>query len=119
MTQVEMKLGGPWEVRRRFKLAGASAPVQGKKVEHMLTQIPGVLGVSPDLTRNVVQVRYETTKTDYEAIRDALAASGFAPPGDRWAQWRARWWQYLDLTSRDNAGIKPSPCCNKPPTSKR
>ena len=115
----EIRPTRPWKVRRKFKVAGLSDAAQGEHLEQALNQITGVRGLAIDLPHRLVRVRYETTETDYQTIREVLAAAGLSPMRGWWADQKARWLQSLDLTSRENAGVKPPACCNKPPTVKR
>ena len=119
MKNPALRLQGPWEVRRKFKVADLSDPAKGEHVEQALNQIAGVRGLAIDIPHRLVRVRYETTETDYQTIRNALTAAGLSPVRGWWADRRARWLHSLDLTSRENAGAKPSACCNRPPTVKR
>jgi copper chaperone CopZ len=119
MTNTALKLQGPWEVCRKFKIPKLSDPDGAKHVESALNDVVGVRGLAVDLPHHLVQIRYETTETDYEAIRNALSAAGLAPIHGWWSERKARWLQDLDLTSRENAGVRPSPCCSKPPPAAR
>jgi len=119
MTHAALKLGGPWEVRRKFKIPALSDSDGADHVEQALNEVAGVRGFTLDLSHHLVRVRYETTETDYETIRNVLATAGLTPMCGWWAERKARWLQNLDLTSRENAGVRPSPCCNKPPRVKR
>jgi len=119
MIHPALKLEGPWEVRRKLKIPEMSDLADGEHVEQILNQVSGVRGYAVDLSHHLVRIRYETTETDYETIRTALSAAGLSPVRGRWADRKARWLQGLDLTSRENAGARPSPCCNKPPGAKR
>lgn len=115
MKNSALKLQGPWEVCRKFKIPTLSHGDDAEHLEQALNQIAGVRGLAVDLSRHSVRIRYETTETDYEAIRNALATAGLPPMHGWWAERKAHWLQNLDLTSRENAGVRPSPCCNKPP----
>lgn len=119
MTHPALKLQRPWEVRRKLKIPELSDSTDGEHVEQALNQIAGVRGLAVDLSHHLVRIRYETTETDYETIRNALSAAGLPPMHGWWADRKARWFQGLDLTRRENAGVRPSPCCNKPPIAKR
>lgn len=119
MTHAALKLQGPWEVRRTFKISALSDADHAEHVEQALNQVAGVRGVAVDLSRHQIKVRYETTETDYETIRNALGTAGLPPICGWWADRKAHWLQNLDLTSRENAGVRPSPCCNKPPPAKQ
>ena len=114
-----LKLQGPWEVRRKFKIPELSDSSDGEHVEQALNQIAGVRGLAVDLSHHLVRTRHETTGTDYETIRNALSAAGLPPMHGWWADQKARWLQNLDLTSRENAGVRSSRRCNEPPTVKR
>lgn len=118
MTHASLKLQGPWEVRRKFKVAGLSHAADARKVEQALFGIAGVRALSVDLSRRLVRVRYETTETDCQTIRNALETAGFPLADGWWTRRKYQWLQNLDLTGRENAGVKPSPCCNKPPGAK-
>ena len=118
MTSAALKLQGPWEVRRKFRIPALSDADGAEHVEQALNQVAGVRGVAIDFCHHLVRIRYETTETDYTTIRNALSAAGLPPKRGWWADQKARWLQNLDLTSRENAGVRPSPCCNKPPPAK-
>jgi hypothetical protein len=45
-----------------------------------------------------------------------MEAAGFPPADGYWARFKSGWYQSLDLTGRENAEVRPSACCNKPPT---
>lgn len=119
MTQAALKLRGPWEVRRKFRIPTLSDAGGAAHVEQALNQVTGVKGLAIELGRHLVKVRYETTETDYTTISNALNAIGLPPKHGWWADRKASWLQGLDVTSRENAGVRPSPCCNKPPPGKR
>ncbi len=119
MKHPVLKLEGPREVRRKLKIPEMSDWADGEHVEQTLNQVSGVRGCVVDLSHHLVRIRYETTETDYETIRTALSAAGLSPMRGWWADRKARWLQGLDLTSRENAGTRPSPCRNKPPGTKR
>ena len=119
MTQASLKLQGPWEVRREIKIPSISQPEDVKPLEQALSQVSGVRAMSVDPSRHRLQVRYEITETDYQSIERALEAVGFPPAGGWWARRRSRWLQTMDLTGRENASVRPSACCNKPPVARR
>ena len=119
MIHPALKLEGPWEARREFKIPEMSDLADGEHVEQILSQVSGVRGYAVDLPHHLVRIRYETTETDYTTIGTALSEAGLPPLRGWWADRKARWLQGLDLTSRENAGARPSPCCNKPPGVKR
>jgi copper chaperone CopZ len=119
MTHNMMKLQGPWEVRRRFKVTGLSDFAGAERLEKTLAEVEGVCAVVADVAKHLVRVRYEITRTDSDTIRAALEAAGFHPLDGVWARWKYQWFQFVDVTGRDNAGVKPSPCCNKVPVARR
>jgi copper chaperone CopZ len=106
-----------WEVKRKIRIPVALASAaDAKTLEQALRDIDGILQVSANGAKGTVFVRYLVTKTDYQALECALEAAGFPPAAGRWARFRSGWYQSLDLTGRENAGARPSACCNKPPT---
>ena len=119
MKHPPSKLQGPWEVRRTFKIPKLSDLADGEHIEQALNRVAGVRGFAVDTSRHLVRIRYETTETDYETIRTVLSVADLSPVHGWWADRKARWLQGLDLTSRENAGLKSPPCCNKPPAAKR
>jgi len=119
MTEASLQLQGPWEVRREIKVPTISQPEDAEPVERALSQIPGVRAMSVDFSRHRLKVRYEITETDYESLERALEAVGFPPAEGWWARRRAKWFQTMDLTGRENAAVRPSACCNKPPIARR
>lgn len=119
MTDASLKLQGAWEVCRKFEVSTMTRSADAAVVEKALAGVAGVRGVSVSAARRLVTVRYEITEADYKVIRDALAAAGFASSDGWWARRKAAWYQSLDQTGRDNAGVKASACCNKPPVIRR
>jgi hypothetical protein len=109
--------GNVWEVKRKIRVSAALATrADATNAERTLGAINGVLQVSADHARHTILARYLVTKTDYQALEHKLEATGFPPAEGRWARFKSGWCQSLDLTARENAGARPSPCCNKPPT---
>ncbi len=119
MTDASLKLQGPWEVCRKIRIPAIAHPADARPVERALSQVPGVRALCVDIARRRLKVRYEITETDYQAIEEALEGVGFPPADGWWARRRANWLQSLDLTGRENAAVKPSPCCNRPPAARR
>ena len=119
MTDASLKLQGPWEVRREIRVPSISRPDDANPVEQALSQVPGVRGMSVDVPRHRLKVRYEITQTDYQSLERTLESIGFPPAEGWWARRRSKWFQTMDLTGRENAAVRPSPCCNKPPTAGR
>jgi len=103
---------GAWEVRRSIQLASAPTQAGGQRLTRALAAIGGVLAVkvAPDTAR--IDLRYDITHTDYEALRQAIEANdGRCSRG--WAtRIKTGWYQYNDLTGRENAAIKTGACCN-------
>jgi hypothetical protein len=117
MTDTPLKPKGPWEVCRKFKVPALLRAADARVVEQALGQIGGIRALGVDISRCLVTVRYETTEIDHQGVRIALEAAGFPPADGWWARRRYKWLQRLDVTSRENAGARPSPCCNKPPNA--
>ena len=106
-----------WEVKRKIRLAAAlTNPADTANIERTLRDTDGVVQVAADGPKGTIYVRYLVTETDYQALERALEAAGFPPNESRWARFKSGWYQNLDLTGRENAGARPSACCNKPPT---
>lgn len=118
-TSNSLRPQGPWEVRRRIIIPGISQHSDVDAVEKILTEISGVRAVRIDESKHTATVRYEVTETDYCALEEALKTAGFESSPGWWARRKANWYQNLDLTGRENAGVRPSPCCNKPPRDAR
>ena len=106
-----------WEVRRKIRLPAAPTnAAEAASLEQTLRDIDGVLQVSADPAKREIRVRYLVTQTDYQSLEHALEVAGLPPADSRWERFKSRWYQNLDLTGRENAGARPSACCNKPPT---
>jgi len=119
MKNTSLKLQGPWEVCRRFTFPSMATSEDAEQIRQALNELAGVRGMDFDLAGHVFKIRYETTETDYLAIEDAVEQAGF-PPIDSWlARKKKNWFQRLDLTSRENAGVETPACCNKPPARPR
>jgi copper chaperone CopZ len=81
MTQAALKLLGPWEVRRKFRIPALSDTGGAAHVEQALNQVAGVKGVAIDVDHHLVKVRYEPTETDYTTISNAV---GLPPQRGCW-----------------------------------
>ena len=112
-----MKPHGAWEVRRKIDLASVPGQTTANRVARALAAAKGIQGVRIDPGAAVVQLHYDITKTDFEALQRTIEANGARCSRRILARIKARWCQYVDLTGRENAGIKPAACCNKPPPS--
>ena len=110
-----VKTLGAWEVRRKIDLAAVSGQATASRLARVLAAAKGMQGVRIDLGTAVVQLHYDITKTDFEALQRTIEANGARCPRRFLARMKARWCQYVDLAGRENAGIKPAACCNKPP----
>jgi len=111
------KHGSTREVKRKIGLPAAPANAdEAANVERTMRDVDGVLHVSADPARRAILVRYLVTQTDYQSLERALDAAGLPPADSRWARFKSGWYRNLDLTGRENAGARPSVCCNKPPT---
>jgi len=119
MAYASLELQGPWEVRRKFKVPAMAHTTDARVVEQALARVAGVRGFSVDVGKHSVRVRYETKETDYQTIRNAVTAAGFPSADGWWARRKAALFQNLDLTGRENATVKPSACCSKPPVVRR
>jgi copper chaperone CopZ len=119
MSEAQLKPKGPWEVRRKIKVPTLLHTSDARIVERALGQVGGVRAFAVDIPRHLITVRYEMTETDHESVRIVLDAAGFPPADGWWARRKYHWLQSIDITSRENAGVKSSPCCNKPPTASR
>ncbi|MCG6860674.1 MAG: hypothetical protein LJE70_05270 [Chromatiaceae bacterium] len=110
------KPGSAWEVKRKIHLAADLAnPADATIAERTLNDIDGVLQASANPAKRTILVRYLVTKTDYQTLEHRLEAAEFPPSESRWARFKSGWYQSFDLTGRENAGARPSACCNKPP----
>ncbi len=119
MKNTSLKLQGPWEVCRRFVFPSMSTLEDVVQIRRALAELPGVRGMDFDPGRHVVKVRYETTETDYLTIEQAAEQAGFTLVDSWLARKKKDWFQSMDLTSRENAGVGSSACCNKPPARPR
>jgi copper chaperone CopZ len=110
-----MKPAGAWEVRRSIRIPALDRESDAAVIERALTGVPGVRKVATDLAKHRITVRYDATGADYRSIIAILEETGFPPPNNRWSRLRRAWCQYSDSTARENANVRPSACCNKPP----
>ncbi len=114
-TKDPMKPEGVWEVRRTIKIPALGHAADARAVERALGQLPGVRRMATDVEKRQVVVRYDATGLDYRSIGRALEEVGFPPLDNWWSRFKANWFQFSDTNARDNAGARPSACCNKPP----
>jgi copper chaperone CopZ len=110
-----MQAKGAWEVRRDIRIPALDRETDAAMIERALTGVPGVRKVAFDLAKHRVTVRYDATGADYRSIIAILERTGFPPPNNHWSRLREAWCQYSDTTARENANVRPSACCNKPP----
>ena len=110
-----LKCHGPWEVSRRFVFPAMSSAGDSESVRQAMDRLAGVRGAVFNLDWRTVTICYDTTETDYAAILEAADQAGYPPAAGWMAKIKRNWLQNMDLTSRENAGIKVSACCNKPP----
>ena len=115
MKNETTRRAGAWEVRRKIHLETAPDP---ETLARALDGCAGVKAFRLSPSRRLLTVGYDITITDYVEIRETLAKAGFRISDNWWHSRKARWFQSLDLTGRENAGTRPSPCCNKPPTGR-
>mgnify|MGYP003573014171 FL=1 len=110
-----IKPAGAWEVRRSIRIPALDREADAAVIERALTGVPGVRKVAIDWAKHKVSVRYDATGADYRSIIAVLEEAGFPPLNNRWSRLKGAWRQYSDATARENAHVRPSPCCNKPP----
>jgi hypothetical protein len=105
-----------WEAKRKIHLSRPASPEDGAALERTLGAVDGVLRVSASSSKGWVEVDYLQTKTDYQTLERVVAEAGFPAQTGWWPRLKSGWYQNLDATSRANAAIPASACCNKPPT---
>ena len=113
--QDPMKPVGVWEVRRRITIPALVQAADASTVERAVSALSGVCKVVADGDRHWVDVRYDSSRSDYQEIEAALKNAGFPPLDSWWSRFKGRLFQYSDTNARDNAHAPPPACCNKPP----
>ena len=106
---------GTWEVRRKIKIPALGHAADAMAVESALMSLSGVQGAAAHAAKRQAVVLYDATIIDYRSIELALVKTGFPPLDNRWSRFKGRWFQYSDTNARENANVRPSACCNKPP----
>ena len=110
-----MKPEGTWEVRRGIVVPALSDAADGRKVESVVSEIPGVCKVAADPDEHRLIVRYDASLVAYQEILEALEGAGFSTLNDWWSRVKRRYFQYSDTGARENAKTPPPACCNRPP----
>ena len=106
---------GAWEVRRRIKIPGLVHKADVMALEDKVGSLSGVRGVTSDMKKHQIIVRYDVTGLDYHSIIRVLEEAGFPPLNNWWCRFKTGWFQNLDTNARDNAKASPPACCNRPP----
>jgi copper chaperone CopZ len=110
-----LKPEGAWEVRRSIAVPSLTEAGDAARVESQLGELGGVCAVAADATRHRIKLRYDASRTDYQAVAAALKRAGFPPSDDWWSRLKGNWFQFTDTNAHDNASEPPPSCCNKPP----
>ncbi len=95
-----------WLVKRGFRVASAS-----KRVE----QLPDVLELVWNSRGNKLYLTYDIRIIDYLTVLNQLSSAGVIVRQGFWSRLLGKFHQYSDRVGRENASVKPGPCCNKPP----
>ena len=113
--QDPLKPEGTWEVRRSIAVPTLDKFGDAEKLESVLAELGGICKVVADAERHRVELRYDASCTDYQAVAAALKRAGFPPSDDWWSRLKGNWFQFTDTNAHDNASAPPPSCCNKPP----
>lgn len=111
----QMKPTGTWDVRRKIRVPALGHAEDAMAVERVLDAISGVRMVAADVAKRQVTVLYDATVLDYRSIEEGLQTMGFPPLDTWWSRFKGSCFQYSDTNARENAHVRPSACCNKPP----
>ncbi len=110
-----LKPEGAWEVRRSIAVPTLDKFGDAEKLESELAELGGVCKVVADAERHRIELCYDASRTDYQAVAAALKQAGFPPSGSWWNRLKGNWFQFTDTNAHDNASAPPPSCCNKPP----
>ena len=110
-----LKPVGTWEVRRKIKIPALGHAADSMFIERTLQVLDGVRRVRADEIRHRIDIRYDATETDYQALLTALENAGFPPLDNWWSRRKSNWFEYLDTNARESANAPSRACCNKPP----
>ena len=114
-TSNAMSSEGAWDVNRRIEIPALVHAADGMAIERVVNAVPSVLHVAINVEKNLVIVRYDASKLNYQLILELLENTGFPPSDSWWSRVRGSWYQFSDSNARDNAKAPPPACCNKPP----
>ena len=109
-----IKMRGAWDIRHWIDIPNLDCEVHAKKIERLLSDVPGVRKIMTYPNRQQIRISYDQTKTDFKKILKTLADAGFPATNGWWAKKKASWFYYLDQNARVNAAIPASPCCSNP-----
>lgn len=110
-----LKPVGIWEVRRTITVPTLAEANGIMKVEKSVAELPGVRKVIANSELHRIELCYDASKTDYQAIAEKLTQTSMPPSASWWNRLKGCWFQFTDANIRNNANAPPPPCCNKPP----
>lgn len=97
-------------VRRTIRLTGALSAEQ----ESVLRELDGVLAIEPKSDSCRIAVRYNTARTTYKVLLQALQSAGASVHKGVIQRLRTVWYGYVDDNARRNAESTGGACCSQP-----
>ena len=110
-----MKAENTSQIRATVRIPSLVDSVGAIQLEDLLRALPAIQQVKAEWQRHRIVIRYDPTRTAYEAIIQTLQNTQFAPSDTAWSRLKLKWFRFIDSNARDNAHAPPPACCNKPP----
>ncbi|WP_456447092.1 hypothetical protein [Thiolapillus sp.] len=107
--------GDSWTVRRNLRLATPASGDEAARITEALNSLEGLSGFKIEAGSDRLEVTYNVTKMDYQALGSTLETLDCPLASGGWSRIKGWFYQFSDTNARDNAKAPPPPCCNKPP----
>lgn len=109
-----IQISGDFNVTRHLV---TSTPVRADDVTMLSERLAGLDGFVAVRVRagaRRLRVRYDASRTGFDAIADELKAAGYALAEDGCSRLRWMWCRFRDANVRRNAGTSNGACCSSP-----
>jgi hypothetical protein len=101
-------------LKRTFRLQrGQSAPPH-RRLDPMLTALPGVVETRLERSGRRLKLRYDATQIALDAILQRMDEIGIRPATGVWQRLKQAWYRYVDETVKENNHVKGGACCSNP-----
>jgi hypothetical protein len=103
-------------VKRRLS---ASILADGAELREAVTALKSLQGMTecvPAASGKYICVSYDAVNLQYPALLESLRQAGLLNESGLswWQRLKAGWYQDQDVVIKENARVKPTPCCSNP-----